>query len=98
MRREEDVLKTHFLCRFPASLPGYPTSVTVSNAIKNRASNEEILAILKEVPNPNQDDDDGQFPATRRFPQHSVTRDAPPPCLTNALSLRLQMRAKASTR
>lgn len=62
-----------FLCRFPASLPGYPTSVTVSNAIKNRASNEEILAILKEVPNPNQDDDDGQF-------QYSVTRDAPPLC------------------
>lgn len=44
---------------FTASLPGYPTSVTVSNAIKNRASNEEILAILKEVPNPNQEDDDG---------------------------------------
>uniref|UniRef100_A0A3P9L725 Nuclear cap binding protein subunit 1 n=1 Tax=Oryzias latipes TaxID=8090 RepID=A0A3P9L725_ORYLA len=42
-----------------SSLPGYPTSVTVSNAIKNRASNEEILAILKEVPNPNQEDDDG---------------------------------------
>lgn len=35
-------------------------SITVGNAIKNRASNEEILAILKEVPNPNQEDDDGQ--------------------------------------
>lgn len=44
-----------------ASLPGYPVSLTVINAIKNRASNEEILTILKEVPNPNQDDDDGAF-------------------------------------
>lgn len=37
-------------------------AVTMGNAIKNRATNEEILAILKELPNPNQDDDDGQFP------------------------------------
>lgn len=44
-----------------ASLPGYPVAITMGNAIKNRASNEEILAILKELPNPNQDDDDGQF-------------------------------------
>lgn len=44
-----------------ASLPGYPVSITVGNAIKNRASNEVILAILKELPNPNQDEDDGQF-------------------------------------
>lgn len=36
-------------------------SITVGNAIKNRASNEEILTILKEVPNPNQEDDDGVF-------------------------------------
>lgn len=36
-------------------------AITMGNAIKNRASNEEILAILKELPNPNQDDDDGQF-------------------------------------
>uniref|UniRef100_A0A3Q3F5W6 Nuclear cap binding protein subunit 1 n=1 Tax=Labrus bergylta TaxID=56723 RepID=A0A3Q3F5W6_9LABR len=43
-----------------ASLPGYPVSITVSNAIKNRASNEEILTILKEVPNPNQEDDDDE--------------------------------------
>uniref|UniRef100_A0A3B3CLT7 Nuclear cap binding protein subunit 1 n=1 Tax=Oryzias melastigma TaxID=30732 RepID=A0A3B3CLT7_ORYME len=43
-----------------STLPGYATSVTVSNAIKNRASNEEILAILKEVPNPNQEDDDDE--------------------------------------
>lgn len=34
-------------------------STTVGNAIKNRASNEEILTVLKDVPNPNQDDDDG---------------------------------------
>ena len=44
---------------FAASLPGYAVSITVGNAIKNRASNEEILTILKEVPNPNQEDDDG---------------------------------------
>lgn len=36
-------------------------AITVGNAIKNRATNEEILAILKELPNPNQDDDDGQW-------------------------------------
>lgn len=42
-----------------ASLPGFPVSTTVGNAIKNRASNEEILIVLKDVPNPNQDDDDG---------------------------------------
>jgi len=34
-------------------------TTTVANAIKNRASNEEILIVLKDVPNPNQDDDDG---------------------------------------
>ncbi len=34
-------------------------TITVGNAIKNRASNEEILIVLKDVPNPNQDDDDG---------------------------------------
>lgn len=34
-------------------------TTTVGNAIKNRASNEEILIVLKDVPNPNQDDDDG---------------------------------------
>lgn len=43
-----------------SSLPGYPVSVTVQNAIKNKASNEEILSILKEVPNPNQEDDDDE--------------------------------------
>ncbi|KAI9521346.1 Nuclear cap-binding protein subunit 1 [Dissostichus eleginoides] len=43
-----------------SSLPGYPASITVGDAIKNRATNEEILAILKEVPNPNQEDDDDE--------------------------------------
>ncbi|XP_068451777.1 nuclear cap-binding protein subunit 1 [Clinocottus analis] len=43
-----------------SSLPGYPASITVGNAIKNRASNEEILTILKDVPNPNQEDDDDE--------------------------------------
>lgn len=51
---------TERLSYLTASLPGYPVSITVVNAIKNRASNEEILTILKEVPNPNQDDDDGE--------------------------------------
>lgn len=32
-------------------------------AIKNKASNEEIFSILKDVPNPNQDDDDGKIHA-----------------------------------
>uniref|UniRef100_A0A667YUB7 Nuclear cap binding protein subunit 1 n=1 Tax=Myripristis murdjan TaxID=586833 RepID=A0A667YUB7_9TELE len=32
-----------------SSLPGYAVTITVSNAIKNRASNEEILTILKEL-------------------------------------------------
>jgi hypothetical protein len=36
-------------------------AIAVGNAIKNRASNEEILTVLKEVPNPNQEDDDGQL-------------------------------------
>lgn len=58
------MVKTRFHCWLSASLPGYPTSITVGNAIKNRASNEEIMTILKEVPNPNQEDDDGQFPAS----------------------------------
>ncbi|KAM3866762.1 nuclear cap-binding protein subunit 1 [Diretmus argenteus] len=43
-----------------ASLPGYAMTITVGNAIKNRASNEEIMTILKEVPNPNQEDDDDE--------------------------------------
>ncbi|XP_068181043.1 nuclear cap-binding protein subunit 1 [Antennarius striatus] len=43
-----------------SSLPGYAMSITIGNAIKNRASNEEILTILKDVPNPNQEDDDDE--------------------------------------
>ncbi|XP_038554678.1 nuclear cap-binding protein subunit 1 [Micropterus salmoides] len=43
-----------------SSLPGHPVSITVGNAIKNRATNEEILTILKDVPNPNQEDDDDE--------------------------------------
>ncbi|KAG8004283.1 Nuclear cap-binding protein subunit 1, partial [Nibea albiflora] len=43
-----------------SSLPGHSMSITVGNAIKNRASNEEILTILKDVPNPNQEDDDDE--------------------------------------
>ncbi|XP_030252962.1 nuclear cap-binding protein subunit 1 isoform X1 [Sparus aurata] len=43
-----------------SSLPGYPVSIAVGNAIKNRASNEEILTALKDVPNPNQEDDDDE--------------------------------------
>lgn len=34
-------------------------------AIKNKASNDEIFSILKDVPNPNQDDDDGKIYAVR---------------------------------
>ncbi len=54
-----DMNSQHPLCCLAASLPGYAMSITVGNAIKNRASNEEILTILKDVPNPNQEDDDG---------------------------------------
>ncbi|XP_052011099.1 nuclear cap-binding protein subunit 1-like [Xyrauchen texanus] len=43
-----------------SSLPGFAMANTVANAIKNRASNEEILTVLKDVPNPNQDDDDDE--------------------------------------
>lgn len=34
-------------------------------AIKNKASNDEIFSILKDVPNPNQDDDDGKVSSAR---------------------------------
>ncbi|XP_062857290.1 nuclear cap-binding protein subunit 1 isoform X3 [Trichomycterus rosablanca] len=42
------------------SLPGFAVSISVGNAIKSRATNDEILAVLKEVPNPNKDDDDDE--------------------------------------
>uniref|UniRef100_A0A8C0EM92 Nuclear cap binding protein subunit 1 n=1 Tax=Bubo bubo TaxID=30461 RepID=A0A8C0EM92_BUBBB len=40
------------------SLPGYTVALCLTIAIKNKASNDEIFSILKDVPNPNQDDDD----------------------------------------
>lgn len=56
-----NVSKFLFLSKFVSgSLPGLAMTTTVGNAIKNRASNEEILIVLKDVPNPNQDDDDGE--------------------------------------
>ncbi|RMC22429.1 hypothetical protein DUI87_00743 [Hirundo rustica rustica] len=42
------------------SLPGYTVALCLTIAIKNKASNDEIFSILKDVPNPNQDDDDGE--------------------------------------
>ncbi|KAM9214294.1 nuclear cap-binding protein subunit 1 isoform 2-T4 [Leptosomus discolor] len=42
------------------SLPGYTVALCLTIAIKNKASNEEIFSILKDVPNPNQDDDDDE--------------------------------------
>ncbi|XP_034454976.1 nuclear cap-binding protein subunit 1 isoform X2 [Hippoglossus hippoglossus] len=56
----EPIFIYKYLDESSSSLPGYPVSITVGNAIKNRASNEEILSILKEVPNPNQEDDDDE--------------------------------------
>ncbi|RXM97883.1 Nuclear cap-binding protein subunit 1 [Acipenser ruthenus] len=43
-----------------SSLPGYAVTIAISNAIINRSSNDEILTILKDVPNPNQEDDDDE--------------------------------------
>ncbi|KAJ1205472.1 hypothetical protein NDU88_000907 [Pleurodeles waltl] len=43
-----------------SSLPGYAVAVSLTSAIKNKATNEEIFSILKDVPNPNQDDDDDE--------------------------------------
>ncbi|KAF3838812.1 hypothetical protein F7725_010580 [Dissostichus mawsoni] len=57
-----------------SSLPGYPASITVGDAIKNRATNEEILAILKEVPNPNQEDDDDSAPPGSQILQPLLQR------------------------
>lgn len=54
---QQDLLGCHVST--VGSLPGFVMATTTANAIKNRASNEEILTILKEVPNPNQDEDDG---------------------------------------
>nr|XP_015200033.1 PREDICTED: nuclear cap-binding protein subunit 1 [Lepisosteus oculatus] len=43
-----------------SSLPGYPMAMIISNAIKNHSTNDEILALLKDVPNPNQEEDDDE--------------------------------------
>lgn len=87
-------MSLHFLSP-SASLPGYPVSVTVQNAIKNKASNEEILSILKEVPNPNQEDDDGQWLLSPSpflsFPFHVIS------WFCHFLFVPFQMRARAST-
>lgn len=48
------------LCCCLGSLPGYTVALCLTIAIKNKASNDEIFSILKDVPNPNQDDDDGK--------------------------------------
>ncbi|XP_075302607.1 nuclear cap-binding protein subunit 1-like [Opisthocomus hoazin] len=42
------------------SLPGYAVALCLTIAIKNKASNDEIFNILKDVPNPNKDDDDDE--------------------------------------
>ncbi|XP_068278097.1 nuclear cap-binding protein subunit 1-like isoform X3 [Nyctibius grandis] len=42
------------------SLPGYTVALCLTIAIKNKASNDEIFNILKDVPNPNKDDDDDE--------------------------------------
>ncbi|XP_033928531.1 nuclear cap-binding protein subunit 1 [Melopsittacus undulatus] len=42
------------------SLPGYTVALCLTIAIKNKASNDEIFGILKDVPNPNQEDDDDE--------------------------------------
>lgn len=43
------------------ALPGYAVAVTLTNSIKNKAVNDDIFNILKDLPNPNQDDDDGKY-------------------------------------
>ncbi|XP_075459263.1 nuclear cap-binding protein subunit 1 isoform X2 [Ascaphus truei] len=43
-----------------SSLPGYAIAINLTNVIKNKAVNEDIFNILKDVPNPNQDDDDDE--------------------------------------
>lgn len=42
---------------FLESLPGYNVALCLNIAIKNKVSNDEIFTILKDVPNPNQDND-----------------------------------------
>ncbi|KAG8130329.1 putative Nuclear cap-binding protein [Naja naja] len=42
------------------SLPGYNVALCLSIAVKNKASNDEIFTILKDVPNLNQEEDDDE--------------------------------------
>lgn len=42
------------------SLPGHSVALCLSVAFKSKATNDEIFSILKDVPNPNQVDDDGE--------------------------------------
>lgn len=42
------------------SLPGHSVALCLAVAFKSKATNDEIFSILKDVPNPNQDDDDGK--------------------------------------
>lgn len=42
------------------SLPGHSVALCLSVAFKSKATNDEIFSILKDVPNPNQDDDNGK--------------------------------------
>lgn len=44
------------------SLPGHSVALCLAVAFKSKATNDEIFSILKDVPNPNQDDDDGKGP------------------------------------
>ncbi|KAE8632196.1 hypothetical protein XENTR_v10001470 [Xenopus tropicalis] len=69
-----DIVPAAFSALYPASpscvfkygdesnsaLPGYSVAVALTNAIKNKASDKEIFNILKDIPNPNQDDDDDE--------------------------------------
>ncbi|TNN67119.1 Nuclear cap-binding protein subunit 1 [Liparis tanakae] len=64
-----------FKYKYEDESAGYPASITVGNAIKNRASNEEILTILKDVPNPNQEDDDGEPPRFHEILKVLTERD-----------------------
>ncbi|KAH0503790.1 Nuclear cap-binding protein subunit 1 [Microtus ochrogaster] len=42
------------------SLPGHSVALCLSVAFKSKATNDEIFSILKDVPNPNQDDDNDE--------------------------------------
>ncbi|XP_040273221.1 nuclear cap-binding protein subunit 1 [Bufo bufo] len=43
-----------------SALPGYAAAINLTNAIKNKAVSEDVFSLLKDVPNPNQDDDDDE--------------------------------------